>query len=115
MATIQNLTIDQDADFTQTLTIKDSAGDVVDLTGQTVTSKLRKTHLSSSASIRFHWSILLFEGTNKCWSNYLFSSGSYWYVFNYSPWIERSWSWAFNNVIGDCGIWDVIPFSKKSD
>ena len=50
MATIQNLTIDQDADFTQTLTIKDSAGDVVDLTGQTVTSKLRKTHLSSSAT-----------------------------------------------------------------
>ena len=50
MATIQNLTIDQDSDFTQTLTIKDSAGDVVDLTGQTVTSKLRKTHLSSSAT-----------------------------------------------------------------
>ncbi len=50
MATIQNLTIDQDADFTQTLTIKDSAGDVVDLSGQTVTSKLRKTHLSSSAT-----------------------------------------------------------------
>ena len=36
MATIQNLTIDQDADYTETLTIKDSAGDVVDLTGQTV-------------------------------------------------------------------------------
>ena len=50
MATIQNLTIDQDADFTQTLTVKDSTGTVVDLTGQTVTSKLRKTHLSSSST-----------------------------------------------------------------
>ena len=50
MATIQNITIDQDADFTETLTIKDSTGTVVDLTGQTITSKLRKTHLSSSAT-----------------------------------------------------------------
>jgi|TARA_B110000438_G_scaffold286355_1_gene317486 glutamine cyclotransferase len=49
MATIQNLTIDQDADFTQTLTVKDSTGTVVDLTGQTVTSKVRKTHLSTTA------------------------------------------------------------------
>ena len=50
MATIQNITIDQDADYTETLTVKDSAGTVVDLTGQTVTSKLRKTHLSTSAT-----------------------------------------------------------------
>ena len=50
MATIQNLTIDQDADFTQTLTVKDSTGTVVDISGQTVTSKLRKTHLSSTAT-----------------------------------------------------------------
>ncbi len=50
MAIIQNMTIDQDADFTQTLTIKDSTGTVVDITGQTVTSKMRKTHLSSSAT-----------------------------------------------------------------
>ena len=50
MAIIQNLTIDQDADFTQTLTVKDSTGTVVDISGQTVTSKLRKTHLSSTAT-----------------------------------------------------------------
>ena len=50
MATIQNITIDQDADYTETLTIKDSTGTVVDLTGSTITSKLRKTHLSSSAT-----------------------------------------------------------------
>jgi hypothetical protein len=50
MATIQNLTVDQDADFTETLTIKDSTGTVVDISGQTITSKLRKTHLSTSAT-----------------------------------------------------------------
>ena len=50
MATIQNITIDQDADYTETLTIKDSAGTVVDLTGQTITSKIRKTHLSTSST-----------------------------------------------------------------
>ena len=50
MATIQNLTVDQDADFTQTLTVKDSTGTVVDISGQTVTSKLRKTHLSTSST-----------------------------------------------------------------
>ena len=50
MATIQNITIDQDADYTETLTVKDSTGTVVDLTGSTMTSKLRKTHLSSSAT-----------------------------------------------------------------
>ena len=36
MATIQNITIDQDADYTETLTIKDSTGTVVNLTGQTL-------------------------------------------------------------------------------
>ena len=50
MATIQNITIDQDADYTETVTVKDSTGTVVDLTGQTVTSKLRKTHVSTSAT-----------------------------------------------------------------
>ena len=49
MATIQNLTVDQDADFTQTLTIKDSTGTVVDLSGLTITSKVRKTHLSTTS------------------------------------------------------------------
>ena len=50
MATIQNITIDQDADYTETLTIKDSTGTVVNLTGQTITSKIRKTHLSTSST-----------------------------------------------------------------
>ena len=50
MSTIKNITSDQDADYTETLTIKDSTGTVLDLTGQTVTRNLRKTHLSTSAT-----------------------------------------------------------------
>ena len=46
MATIQNITIDQDADYTETLTVKDSTGTVVDLTGLTITASMRKNHLS---------------------------------------------------------------------
>jgi len=46
MATIQNITIDQDADYTETLTVKDSAGTVVDLTSLTITASMRKHHLS---------------------------------------------------------------------
>ena len=49
MATIQNITIDQDCDFTETLTVKDSTGTVVDLSNETITSKMRKTHLSTTA------------------------------------------------------------------
>ena len=46
MATIQNITIDQDADYTETLTVKDSTGTVVDLTSLTITASMRKHHLS---------------------------------------------------------------------
>ena len=37
MAIIQNITIDQDCDFTETLTVKDSTGTVVDLSNETIT------------------------------------------------------------------------------
>ena len=46
MATIQNITIDQDADYTETLTVKDSTGTVVDLSSLTITASMRKNHLS---------------------------------------------------------------------
>ena len=42
MATIQNITIDQDADYTETLTVKDSTGTVVDLVLAQPTYKNRK-------------------------------------------------------------------------
>jgi hypothetical protein len=50
MATIQNITIDQDCDYTETLTVKDSTGTVVDLSNETITATLRKTHLDSSST-----------------------------------------------------------------
>ena len=43
LAIIQNITIDQDCDFTETLTVKDSTGTVVDLSNETITSTMRKT------------------------------------------------------------------------
>ena len=49
MATIQNITIDQDCDFIETLTVKDSTGTVVDLSNETITSKMRKTYSSATA------------------------------------------------------------------
>ena len=53
MAIIQNITIDQDCDYTETLTIKDSTGTVVDLTNETITSSLRKTYSSVLGVLAF--------------------------------------------------------------
>ena len=50
MATIQNITIDQDCDYTETITVKDSTGTVVDLSNETINATLRKTHLASSST-----------------------------------------------------------------
>ena len=50
MAIIQNITIDQDCDYTETLTIKDPTT-VVDLTNETITSTLRKTYSLSKNMI----------------------------------------------------------------
>ena len=49
MAIIQNITIDQDCDFTETLTVKDSTGTVVDLSNETITSTMRKTYSSATS------------------------------------------------------------------
>ena len=50
MATISNLFIDQDADFSTTVTINDSANAALDLTGYTATAMLRKSYKSSSST-----------------------------------------------------------------
>ena len=44
MAIIQNITIDQDCDYTETLTVKDSTGTVVALSNETITSTMRKSY-----------------------------------------------------------------------
>lgn len=50
MATISNLFIDQDADFTTTVTVNDSAGSALDLTNYTALAMLRKSYQSSTAT-----------------------------------------------------------------
>jgi hypothetical protein len=50
MATISNLFIDQDADFTTTVTVNDSTGSAPDLTNYTALGMIRKTYQSSTAT-----------------------------------------------------------------
>ena len=49
MATISNIFIDQDADFTTTVTVNDSSGDALDLAGYTALTMIRKTYQSATA------------------------------------------------------------------
>ncbi len=50
MATISNLFIDQDADFTTTVTVNDSDGTALDLTNYTALGMIRKAYGSSTAT-----------------------------------------------------------------
>ena len=57
MAIIANLYIDQGTDYTITVDVTDSAGDILDLTDYTATAQIRKTYTSSSLSATFTTSI----------------------------------------------------------
>ena len=50
MATISNLFIDQDADYSTTITIADNDDVVMDLTGYTALAQLRKSYSSTTAT-----------------------------------------------------------------
>ena len=50
MASISNIFIDQGATFTTTVTVTDSNGDAVNLSGYSVAAQIRKTFLSSSVT-----------------------------------------------------------------
>ena len=50
MATISNLFVDQDADFTTTVTVNDSNGSALYLTNYTALGMIRKTYQSSTAT-----------------------------------------------------------------
>jgi hypothetical protein len=50
MATISNIFIDQDADFTTTVTVNDSGGTALDLSGYTALAMIRKTYQSTTAT-----------------------------------------------------------------
>ena len=62
MAIIANLYIDQGTDYTITVDVTDSAGDILDLTGYTATAQIRKTYTSSSLSATFTTSIAAVAG-----------------------------------------------------
>ena len=50
MATISNLFIDQDADFSTTVTVNDSTGSALDLTGYTASAMIRKSYKSTTST-----------------------------------------------------------------
>ena len=50
MATISNIFIDQDADFSTTVTINDGDGSAVDLTSYTALAMIRKTYTSETST-----------------------------------------------------------------
>lgn len=53
MAAVSNLYIDQGADFSTTLSLTDSNGDVLNLTGYSATGQVRKTFSSSTVAATF--------------------------------------------------------------
>jgi hypothetical protein len=57
MAIIANLYIDQGTDFSITVDVTDSAGDILDLNGYTAAAQIRKTYSSSTVSATFGTSI----------------------------------------------------------
>jgi hypothetical protein len=62
MAIIANLYIDQGTDFSITVDVTDSAGDILDLTGYTASAQIRKTYGSSNVSTTFSTSISELNG-----------------------------------------------------
>ncbi len=53
MAVISNIFIDAGADFTTTVTVTDSTGSAVNLTGYSHAAQIRKSHDSASATVAF--------------------------------------------------------------
>lgn len=63
MAAVSNLYIDQGADFSTTLSLTDSNGDVLNLTGYSAVGQMRKTYGSSTVAATF--TIALVAGTGQ--------------------------------------------------
>ena len=57
MAIIANIYIDQGTDFSITVDVTDSAGEILELSGYTAAAQIRKTYSSSSVSASFSTSI----------------------------------------------------------
>jgi len=57
MAIIANIYIDQGTDYSITVDVTDSAGDILNLSGYTASAQIRKTYSSSTVSETFSTSI----------------------------------------------------------
>jgi len=62
MAIIANLYIDQGTDFSITVDVTDSAGDILELSDYTAAAQIRKTYSSSTVSATFATSIAELAG-----------------------------------------------------
>ena len=62
MAIYANINIDQGSDFLSVITVEDTVGNVVDLTGFTAAGQIRKTYASSAISATFTTSIAAATG-----------------------------------------------------
>lgn len=62
MAIIANLYIDQGTDFSITVDVTDSAGDILDLSNYTASAQIRKTYTSSTVSETFSTTISALAG-----------------------------------------------------
>lgn len=62
MAIIANLYIDQGTDFSVTVDVTDTVGDILDLSGYSAAAQIRKTYSSSSVSATFSTSIAELSG-----------------------------------------------------
>ena len=64
MAAVSNFFIDQGADFSTTLSLTDSNGDILNLTGYTALGQMRKTYGSSTIAATFTLALTAATGQN---------------------------------------------------
>ena len=62
MAIIANIYIDQGTDFSITVDVTDSAGEILELSGYTATAQMRRTYTSSTVAATFDTSIAELAG-----------------------------------------------------
>ena len=62
MAIIANLYIDQGTDFSVTVDVTDSAGDILNLSGYSASAQIRKTYASSTVAASFGTTIAEAQG-----------------------------------------------------
>ena len=62
MAALSNIYIDQGSDFTTVISLTDANGDILNLTGYSVLSQIRKTHGSTTIAATFTTAIVANTG-----------------------------------------------------